>query len=292
MGEALVRGIAFGALYGVMAAALALVFKATRTLSFAHGEIGGVAAFVAWWAVEREDLPWAAGGVGGVATAAAVGLAFHLSAARPALRVPPMSLTIATAGLLLVLVAIETKIWGQSPRSLRQPLEAAGPAVFGYHLGAAALLGMAFAAVVAVVLPLVLHRTDTGLALAAMGHDPEATRLTGIRVGRLSAGVWTGSSAIAGAAAVLLAPSLGGFAPGSMTLLFVRALAATVIGGMGRVGGAIAGGLAVGVVEQIAGHAFATSAFPGVEAAAVLAMVVLVLLLRPGPVLGERLASG
>lgn len=292
MTQALVRGIAFGAVYGLLAAALALVFRATRALSFAHGEIGGVAAFVTWWAVEREGVPWAAGAAAGVAVAVAVGLGFHLCAARPALRVPPLSLTIATAGLLLVLVAVETKIWGQSARSLRPPVDAAGPSVFGYRLGAAALLGLALAAVAAVLIPLVLRRTDAGLALTAMGHDPDGTSLAGIRVGRLSAGVWAASSAIAAVAAVLLAPSLGGFAPGSMTLLFVRALAATVIGGMGRPGAAIAGGLAVGVVEQVAGHLFATSAFPGVDAVAVLALVVLALLLRSAPVLGERLATG
>jgi branched-chain amino acid transport system permease protein len=66
-----------------------------------------------------------------------------------------------------------------------------------------------------------------------------------------------------------------------MTLFFVRGLAAAVIGGMGRIGGALAGGLLVGVVEQGAGHLFVTSSFPGVEAVSVLVLVVVALLARP-----------
>lgn len=286
MAEAVVRGVAFGALYGVLAAALALVFKATRVLSFAHGEIGALAAFVVFSLVDHHGLPWGVSAAVGVSIAAAVGSSFCALVVRPVPGAPPLSVSIATSGLLLVLVAVETKIWGQGPRALRPPLDAAGVEAWGYRLGPAALLGIGLAAVVAVLVPLVLRRTDAGLAVVAMGHDPEGARLSGVRIGRVAAAVWTGSSALAAMAAVLLAPSLGGFAPGSMTLLFVRALAATVIAGMGNVGGAVGAGVAVGVVEQVAGHLFAASVFPGIEAVAVLALVVLALLVRPAPVLG------
>lgn len=286
MSEAIVRGVAFGALYGLLAAALAIIFSSTRAISLAHGEIAGLAAFLAWSVVEQGGLPWGAGVVVGAVGAAAIGFVFHLLVALPLLGASSSSLTIATSGLLLMLVAIETKIWGSAPHSLRPPWEAAGPNVLGYHLGPAALLGLGMASAVAAGFPL-LHRSDLGLALVSIGQDPDATRLAGIRVSRLSAGVWAGSSALAAVAGTLLAPSLGGFAPGSLTLLFVPALAAIVIAGPGRVGAAVAAGVAVGVVEQIAGHLFATSAFPGVEGAAVLALVVLVLVVRRGPALGE-----
>jgi branched-chain amino acid transport system permease protein len=287
VGEALVRGLAFGALYGILAASLALVFRATRSLSFAHGEIGALGLFVAWWLVEDAGAPWLAGAVAGITAAAAVGVGFHAGVARHLLGAPVLGLSVATTGLLLALIAIEIKIWGVSPRSLRPPFEALGPRVLGHHLGPAALLGLGAAAIVGVILPLVLRRTDGGLALAAVSHDPEEARATGISVARVSVAVWAGSSALAAVAALLLAPLLGGFAPGSMTLFFVRALAAAVIGGLGRIGGALAGGLLVGVVEQSAGHLFVTSSFPGVEAVSVLALVVVALLARPRSVFAE-----
>lgn len=279
------RGVAFGALYGVLAAALALVFRATRALSFAHGEIGALAVFVAWSLVEDHGVPWLAGAAAGVVVAAAVGLAFHAAVAGRLLGAPPLALSIATTGLLLAVVSVEAKVWGEAARSLRPPLDVAGPEVLGHHLGPTALLGLVLAGAVAVILPLVLRRTDAGLALAALGHDPDEARLTGIRVAHLSAAVWVGSSVLAAAAALVLAPTLGGFAAGSMTLFFVRALAATVIGGLGSIVGAVAGGVLVGVVEQVAGHLFVTSAFPGVEAVAVLALVLAALLLRPSATL-------
>lgn len=280
------RGVAFGALYGVMAATLALVFRATRALSFAHGEIGALAVFVAWWLVERHELPWLVGALAGMAMAATVGLAFHAFVAGRLLGAPPLALSIATTGLLLALVAVEAKLWGEAPRSLRPPLDTAGPEVLGHHLGPTALLGIGLAVAVVGIAHLVLRRTDAGLALAAFGHAPDEARLTGIRVARLSAAVWACSSVLAAVVALLLVPALGGFAAGTLTLFFVRALAATVIGGLGSIEGAVAGGVLVGLVEQVAGHLFVTSAFPGVEAVAVLALVVIALLVRPASALG------
>lgn len=281
MGEALVRGVAFGALYGVLAASLALVFRATRALSFAHGEIGALGVFIAWSLVEHRGFPWLAGAAAGLVVAAALGLAFHAAVAVRLLGASPLALSIATTGMLLAVVSVEAKLWGEAARSLRPPLDAPGPKVLGHHLAPTALVGLMLAAVVVGIVPLVLRRTDAGLALAALGHDPDEARLTGLPIARLSAAVWVGTSALAAVAALLFAPTLGGFAPGSMTLFFVRALAATVIGGLGNIGGAVAGGVLVGLVEQVAGHVFVTSAFPGVEAVAVLALVVAALLLRP-----------
>lgn len=280
------RGVAFGALYGVLAAALALVFRSTRALSFAHGEIGALAVFVAW-SVVHAGRPWILGAAAGVGVAATVGVGFHAAVARHLLGTSPLGISITTSGLLLTLVALETRIWGEASRSLRPPLDVAGPRVLGYHLGPGVLLGLAVGAAVVVVAPLVLRRTDAGLALAAIGHDPEDARLAGIPVARLSGGVWAGSSAMAAVAALLLVPTLGGFAPGTLTLFFVRALAAAVIGGLGSISGAVAGGVLVGVVEQAAGHVFVTSAFPGVEPVAVLGLVVVALLVRPASTLGR-----
>lgn len=280
------RGVAFGALYGVMAATLSIVFRATRALSFAHGEIGALAVFVAWWLVERHELPWLVGALAGMAMAATVGLVFHAVVAGRLLGAPPLALSIATTGLLLALVAVEAKLWGEATRGLRPPLDAAGPKVLGHHLGPTALLGLGLAVAVVVIARLVLRRTDAGLALTALGYAPDEARLTGIRIGRLSAAVWFWSSVLAAVVALLLVPTLGGFAAGTLTLFFVRALAAAVIGGLGSIEGAVAGGLIVGLVEQVAGPLFVTSAFPGVEAVAVLAVVVVALLVRPASALG------
>lgn len=279
---AIVRGVAIGSLYSLFAIALAVLHRGTRSISFAHGELGAVAAFVGAAAIAT-GWPWLAAAGAGVLLVAVLGGAFAVLSRR--LPNDGVTMPVATSALLLLIVAIETKLVGVSPRTVPQPVDAIGPSIAGYHLSPSLLGGLG--CTVAIVLAWsVFVRTDAGLVLEAVAADPAIASTRGVRVRVVQAATWATSAAISAVAALLLAASIGAFVPGTMTSFFVRALAAMLLGGAGRVLGAAIGGMGVGIVEQTAEHLFLTSGIPGLKTLAVLALILAVLGTRRHGVVG------
>ena len=270
---AIVRGVAIGSLYSLFAIALAVLHRGTRSISFAHGELGAVAAFVGAAAIAA-GWPWLAAAGAGVLLVALLGATFAVLSRR--LPTDGVTLPVATSALLLLLVAMETKLVGVSPRTVPQPVDAIGPSLAGYHLSPS-LLAAIGCSVVLVLAWGAFVRTDAGLVLESVAADPAVASTRGVRVDAVRAATWATSAAISGVAALLLAASIGAFVPGTMTSFFVRALAAMLLGGAGRVLGAALGGVAVGIVEQMAEHLLLTSGIPGLKTLAVLALILLVL---------------
>ncbi len=164
---------------------------------------------------------------------------------------------------------------------LDPPIAGLGVNILGFFVSPTQILALGVAAAVGVGLAWFLRRTDFGLGVLAASQDPSATRLVGISVARVSAFTWGIAGVISAIAALLIEPTIGLFAPGFMTGLFVRGLAAALLGGLTNLAGAFAGGLAVGVVEAVAGHQFVQSTFPGIQSVSVLLIIILILMMRP-----------
>jgi branched-chain amino acid transport system permease protein len=109
----------------------------------------------------------------------------------------------------------------------------------------------------------------------------------GVRVGRVSAFTWALAGAVSAVAALLIEPTIGVFAAGFMTGLFVRGLAAALLGGLTSLPGAFIGGVAVGVIEALIGQRYVQSTFPGIQSVAVMLVIVAVLLIRPRGLFGR-----
>lgn len=278
MTAAVVRGLAMGSLYGLLAMAIALLRRTTGALSFAHGEIGGFAALGAIAAVAG-GASWGAAGAAATAGAAMIGAAFHLAVGR---RIPghqPVMTTIATVGLLLVLIAGGQRLWGVYPRVLPSSFSASIDAL-GALIAPSQVVALASGVAGAIGFTLLLHRTPVGLATLAAAHDRDEAALLGVPVTAITTAVWAATAALAALAALLFGPVIGAVAPGTMTLFFVRSLVAVTIGGTASMWGPLLGGLAVGVVEQSAVEAFLTAGIPGVDVLAVLALLVGAIALR------------
>ena len=267
-----------GSLYGVLAMAIALLRRTTGALSFAHGEIGGFAALAAIAAVGA-GAPWWLAAVGAIVVAAAIGAGFHLGVGR---RIPshqPVMLTVATVGLLLVLIAGGQRLWGVYPRVLPVSFSASIQAL-GALVAPSQVIALITGTAGAVGLTMVLHRTPIGLATLAAAHDRQEAALLGVPVQAISTGVWATTAAMAAFASLLFGPVIGAVAPGTMTLFFVRSVAAVTIGGTATMWAPLVGGLAVGVVEQAAVQAFLGTGVAGVDVLAVLALLVVAIAVR------------
>jgi branched-chain amino acid transport system permease protein len=286
----ILTGLATGAAYSLVAVGVVLIFKCTRTLSLAQGEIGAFGFFI--------GLRWADRGVPGTGWAlprfgtlvVAVVAAVLLSAAverfvmRRLVTRPPLDAVVATLGIALFLALTERELFGTATQFAPSPIGEGRIVVAGATLSAVRLTAFGAAGVVAAAAALFFTRTRFGLAVRATTGDPTVARLMGVPVHRVYAFAWMTAGALAGLAAALLAPAFGGLTPFAMTRFALRALAGAVIGGLDSIGGAIVGSLLVGLTESLVAG---TTGVSGSAELAVLVLVVGMLLLRPQGLFGS-----
>lgn len=285
MAAVIVSGIAAGAVYGLFALGLVLVYKTTRVLNFAQAEIGTFATFLAYSLIVSAGLPWGLGAVLALLGAAAAGVGFERLVVRPLLGAHRLTLVVATIALGLFLGGLELKLWGVDPKILPSPFHGSGLLVASVYLPPPRLLALGLTAGAGAVSAWFFRRTTFGLALLAAAHDVVGVRLTGIRLRHLSAFTWAVSSVVGGAAGIVIALSLGAFAPFFLNRIMLLGFAAAVVGGMTSLPGALVGGIAIGVTEALVSHFWIS--VPGLVETVVFGTIVVVLLVRPSGVLGR-----
>ena len=289
----LVVGISTGSAYALMAVGVVLIFKCTRALSIAQGEIGAFGFFV--------GLRWAARGIPGVrwhvplfATlviavllGAAIALVFERLVMRQLVRRPPLDPLIATLGIALFLALLELRLFGTATQFAPSPVGNWHIEIFGATLVAPRVVAMLITGSVALALYVFFKRSKFGLAVLATAGDPGVARVLGVPVNQVYRFAWVIGGALSGVAAALLAPAFGGLTPFGQTTFALRALSGAVIGGLDSVWGAILGSLIVGVLETMVGAYISVNS----RSVAVFAAVLVVLLVRPRGLLGETAAA-
>ena len=293
MAFAVVSGIVVGAIYGLFAVGIVLVYRGSRVINFAAPEIGTVALYIAWSMTHERTTPWLTAALVAVLASGAIALAFERLVVRRMQDAPRLAVAVATIGLMLLLTALELLFWDPSPRFLPGPVAGAGIQVAGLVVSPTQLISLVVVAALGLGLTQFLRRTDFGLGVQAAAMDPAALRLVGVPLDEVSGFVWALGGMLAAVAALLVEPAIGAFGPGFMTsAFFVPSLAAALIGGLDDVTGAFAGGLVVGVLSEVTSYLFLGVAFPGAASVVVFAVIVGVLLVAPGGLVGgirERL---
>lgn len=283
----LVLGFVYGSIYGLLAVGIVLVYRGSRVLNFAQGEIGTMGLFAAWYLTTDRGYPWIVGALGAVVLATAIGLLFERLVVRKMVDATRISVAVATVGLLLFLLSLGFRLFGASPRSVPPPIAGRGFELAGVAVSPTQLLSLAVTLAIAIGLAALLKKTDFGLGVLAAADDPTAVRLVGVRLSRVSAFTWGVGAAISALAVLLIEPTIGVFTPGFASELFVKGLAAALVGGLVSLPGAFVGGLVVGLLEVHVTSATLTWELPGVPTLAVFALILGVLLLRPGGLFGR-----
>lgn len=270
----LANGLVIGSIYGLVALGITLIYKKSRVLNFAQGETGMFGAFVFYALSAEQHKPYLVAAGAGVAVSALLGAAtFGLLARR---RSDPLAMLVGTLAVAGTLTFAANEIWGPDQHYVPPPLAGVRVNVLGLHFTGPRLLvlltGIGFAAAF-----FVLFRTSrVALLFRASATDPYAAELMGIDVTRLDVVTWTVAGALAGAAAVLVAP-LVGFDIFFMTLLAIRGFAAALLAGLTNVAGALGAGLAIGLAEAALTR---QTTQPGLPEAVLVGLIVL-FLLRP-----------
>ena len=276
-----VSGLATGSIYALMALALVIIYNATRTLNFAQGEMLMVSTFVAWTAQRALGLPLAASLVVAVVTGGAMAWAIERVVIRRAVAATHWDVLIITLGLSLILRSVAGLVWTHD--------EFPFPSFFGSRpiaLGPVRLAPVSLGIIGAslslmAVLYALFSWTRLGRAMRAVAQNQRAARLMGISVERVYATSWVLAGAVGAVAGVLVAPVV--FLSSKMGLVVINGFTAAVIGGFGSMPGAVAGGMLLGVIENLAPFYLPS----GIRYSVPFLVLIAILVVRPAGLLGR-----
>jgi branched-chain amino acid transport system permease protein len=280
-----VAGLAQGAIFGSLALALVLIYRATEVINFAQGELAMATTYIAYQLTLWGVTYWLAFALT-LAIAFVLGMLLQLLVIRPVQHRSVIAVVIVTVGLFILIDGVVTWIWGADLKFMTAP--------FGNHnykLGSVTFarqdLGTLVVSVISVLLLWVLFRfTKIGLAMRAAALRPAAAALVGVRVNWMLAIGW-GLAATLGAVAGLMTEPTQFLQPTMMQSILLYAFASAVLGGLESPAGSIIAGLLLGVFLNLLGQyvGFATAELRLPIAFAVLLTV---LLLKPTGLLGRR----
>ncbi|MDQ6747290.1 MAG: ABC transporter permease, partial [Candidatus Dormibacteraeota bacterium] len=248
-----VFGLIVGSTYGILAVGLVLIYRVSKIINFAHGEIGAFGAAFLSLAVNAWHVPYWVAFPGALAIAAGMGGLVEVGVIRRLRNAPRLMSVIATLGFAQFLAAFSLVVDSQSRTGSLFPEPPGLPA---FHVGrllvTPALTGMLFLTpLVAVALALFLRFSRYGIAMRAASANPESARLDGISAARMSTIAWMIAGAVAGITAILILPTQTYSGDSFGPSLLVSALTAAVLARMSNLVVAYGAGLAVGVLEQV-----------------------------------------
>jgi branched-chain amino acid transport system permease protein len=288
-----IAGSIQGAVYGLLGLGLVLLYKSNRVFNFAQAEFGTTAAFATLFADNGTgflpNMPLGLAVIFGLIIGTGVGLLTELLVVRPLFSAPKVTLVVATAGVTLLLIAVQGFLAGAEPSTLKPLFEGDVFDAGSVRITEQQLLIVIVLAVLAVSSALFFSRTRTGTAIIAVSQEPTATSLVGISVKRTSALTWGLAGLLGGIAGILLSGSTGFVAPGSLTgLALIPAFTAAVFGGITSLPGAFLGGVVIGVIEALAQANIPKENLPGSGRVVLFVALLSVLLFRPAGLLGKE----
>lgn len=287
MGQALefiIGGLVVGAIYALVAIGFTLVYRVAGVLNLAQGAFVILGALVFDSLESRLGWPLPAALVASIAIVTVVGAATELLALRRALaRLSTAGVLIMTAGVLTLFEGATLLLWGSQPYAVPSFLGEAPVILGGIRVPSQALVIVPTTAVVVLALAYTLARTTVGKALRACGENPLAAALMGIDVPRITLVAYAVAAGIGALGGAVVGPLISlQFDTGHF---FTNAgFIAVALGGMGSFFGAVVGGIALGLVEQLAAGYVSSLFAPTISFVLLLG----VLVLRPSGLLGAR----
>jgi len=285
LGYLIVSGVTSGALYALVAIGLVIVYKSTRVVNLAQGELFMLAGFFAFTFHVQLGLSYLPSLVLAVGAAFLVGALTYRIAFQPLMKAGLVSVLLATVALSFIMKGLARNIWGGigdyipfPPLITAQPVLIGSILVLPQHvvvLTASVALMLGFAAF--------FKFARIGKWMQATADNPKAATLVGIPVSKLHQLSFALGASAAGAAAVLMAP-LTQLYPDIGFSLFIKGFAAAVLGGLHSTLGAVIGGLILGLVEALAAGYLKSS----IQEVAAFVVIMFALLFIPRGIMGGR----
>lgn len=280
-----ISGLATGSIYALVALGLALIYRSTRILNFAHGDMAAAGTFVAFSLLGVNLAPLISFPLA-MLSGCVLAMLFYFAILVPAQRrnATPLGQIILTLGLSLILQGLISFFWGSETRPFPFPLSDSKVWRFGGVVISELSLGtMAIGLISSGLLYLLVQKTRLGLAMRATSENLPAAQTLGIPTRRVLSLSWGLAAGLGVMAGLFLAPALL-LDPFFMLEPFLKGFAAAILGGLQSLPGAILGGLILGIAESLAGG-YITIAFKNTLA---FLIIIVILLVRHEGLLGKE----
>jgi branched-chain amino acid transport system permease protein len=281
--QQIAAGIRDGGIYGSLALALVLIYRSTRVINFAQGEMATFTTFVAWSLMNHGLSFWAAFPIV-LVIAFAGGVATERVVIRPVENAPVLTIVIVTLGLALLLNGLTSVIWGGAEKQFHGPFDP-DDRIGGFPVSVQDLGIVAVSLALVILLGLFFRYTKLGLGLRAAALNPTSSRLAGVRVGWMLALGW-GLAAVLGAVAGMMIAPIVFLDPNMMQTVLLYAFAAAVLGGLDSPIGAVVGGLLLGLTIDLLGRYVGTIGST-MKLPVALLLILVFLLVRPAGLFGR-----
>jgi branched-chain amino acid transport system permease protein len=299
--QQIINGLVLGSVYALVALGYTMVYGIINLINFAHGDVLMVGALTSWTVVTalQGTMPgWLLLLVSLIAAVVVCGIlnfAIEKVAYRPLRNAPRLAPLITAMGMSLLLQTLAMIIWKPNYKPFPILLPSEPFDVFGAVINTTQILILVVTAVTLAGLMFLVNKTKLGRAMRATAENPRVAGLMGVRPDMVISATFVIGAALAALAGVMYAANYGsvqhtmGFLPG------LKAFTAAVFGGIGNLGGAMLGGVLLGLIESLgAGYIGAlTGGVLGSHYQDIFAFIVLILILtlRPQGLLGERVAD-
>ncbi|MEV4992955.1 branched-chain amino acid ABC transporter permease [Streptomyces niveus] len=277
----LVSGLASGAVYGLMGLGLVIIYRATDVVNFALASLATVGLYAAL-SLQDSGLPLLLAAVAAIIVTVTVGLGVRETVLRPLAHGDLLAALVMTMGVSLIAESVISTIWDDQPRLFPSLVEGS-VSIGGAAIPTQSLLTIAVAAVAMGLVAYLFGRTTIGSAMRAVAESADTAQILGLGSQRIARIAWALGLGLAALAAFLYAPR-SGLMPAVLGAPLFRAFAGIFLGGLTSMYGAVIGGLTVGVLDNLA----ASYVSAGYRDTFVFTFTILVLLIRPQGLFGER----
>ncbi len=283
--QQMINGISLGSIYALIALGYTMVYGILKLINFAHGEIYMIGAYAGFVAATMLHLPFVPALLFAMAVAALAGMLIERLAYRPLRRAPRIASLITAIGVSLFLQNGMILVATPQPRTFPAIFESTVYKFGNIIINSQQILIFMVAIILMAFLTYVVHYTKIGKAMRAVSYDTDAARLMGVNVDKVISYTFALGSSLAAAAGVLVGIYYNSIDPLMGMMPGIKAFVAAVLGGIGVIPGAVAGGLILGVIEAMV-SGFWSSTFRDAVAFSIL---ILILLFRPAGLLGKNI---
>jgi branched-chain amino acid transport system permease protein len=283
--QQVVFGLAIGAVYASLALAIVLIYRTTQVVNFAQGEMAMFTTYIGWSLMTHHGFSFWPGFFATIGIAFVLGAAIERVVIRPFEGGSHLTLILVTIALFVMFNGLAAWIWTPEQRVFPSPFRAKSFVVGGVAISRQDV-GIIAVTLISVVLLWAFFRfTKLGLGMRAAALGPGPSRLLGVRVPWMFALGWGFAAALGAVSGMLVAPSIF-LSPTMMQVVLIYAFAAAVLGGIESPVGAVVGGLLLGLGTTLIGR-YVDFIGTELELPVAFTVLVLVLLVRPGGLLGR-----
>ncbi|MBV7389106.1 MULTISPECIES: branched-chain amino acid ABC transporter permease [Enterococcus] len=283
--QQLVNGLFLGSVYALMALGYTMVYGIIKLINFAHGEIYMIGAFIGYFLINQFNMGFFPAMILSMIGSAALGVVIEFLAYRPLRNSTRIAALITAIGVSYLLQNTMIYFFSSNTRPFPQVIE-----MHTYRLGFLQvsniqLMILFVSLFLMILLNLIVQRTKMGKAMRAVSVDASAAQLMGIDVNRTISFTFALGSALAAAGGMMIGLYYNSIEPMMGYIPGLKSFIAAVLGGIGIIPGAAIGGFAIGLIETIT----TALGFSDFKDAAVYAVLIIILLIRPAGILGKNI---